>query len=366
MNSRIQLALTAIRWLITDTFRQAFASGIVWIVLAVTGVAILLCLSVSVTQPPDLSEGVRFVRTDVPVVLKPREMASVVGLPPMSVAAVIWDRGHIDAEEAKKGGVETLRGKMSLGFGLVPPFGIGRDARDAVRTVELLLATGVADVLGLLLALVWTAGFLPTFLEPSSIAVLLAKPVPRWSLLTGKFVGGIIFIICYAVLFVFGTWTALGLKTGVWDPAYLLVIPILVAHFTVFYSFSLLLAVFTRNASACVFGSLVFWFACYFMNFARHMVLFLYATERTPGLRSVYGSLRFPVQLGYWLLPKPADMGMILSETLQTKTQFMQPEWYDGIRRLGEFHPELSVLSSLAFAAILVGMAAHEFLTTDY
>src|SRR5580704_8787430 len=45
------------------------------------------------------------------------------------------------------------------------------------------------DVAGLLLALLWTAGFLPTFLEPAHASILLAKPTPRWQLLVGKFVG---------------------------------------------------------------------------------------------------------------------------------------------------------------------------------
>ena len=41
------------------------------------------------------------------------------------------------------------------------------------------LAGVVADTAGVLLALLWTAGFLPTFLEPAAVTVLLAKPAPR-------------------------------------------------------------------------------------------------------------------------------------------------------------------------------------------
>ena len=57
----------------------------------------------------------------------------------------------------------------------------------------------VADTGGILLALVWTAGFLPTFLEPGAASVLLAKPVPRWSLLAGKFLGILIFVAFQAL-----------------------------------------------------------------------------------------------------------------------------------------------------------------------
>ena len=40
----------------------------------------------------------------------------------------------------------------------------------AVHLLELILAGGVADTLGLLLTLVWTAGFLPGFLDGRSVS----------------------------------------------------------------------------------------------------------------------------------------------------------------------------------------------------
>src|SRR5262249_52015854 len=78
-------------------------------------------------------------------------------------------------------------------------------------------AVWVADWAGLLLALVWTAGFLPSFLEPASVSVLLAKPVPRWLVLAGKVLGVVAFVGVLAVAFVGATWLALALRTGVWD-----------------------------------------------------------------------------------------------------------------------------------------------------
>jgi len=37
----LSAAIYAIRWLVRDTFRQARASGITWVMLAVSGVCIL-------------------------------------------------------------------------------------------------------------------------------------------------------------------------------------------------------------------------------------------------------------------------------------------------------------------------------------
>ena len=114
----------------------------------------------------------------------------------------------------------------------------------------------MADTLGLLLTLIWTAGFLPGFLDGRSISVLLAKPAPRWLLLAGKYVGVLAFVLFHATLFVGGTWLAIGCERAFGMPTYLYAIPLLLLHFAVFFSVSLLLAVLTRSTVVCVFGSI--------------------------------------------------------------------------------------------------------------
>ena len=56
--------------------------------------------------------------------------------------------------------------------------------------------------------------------------MLLAKPVPRWLILAGKFAGVILFVGMQAALFFAGTWLALGLRTGIWLNEYLLGVPV--------------------------------------------------------------------------------------------------------------------------------------------
>ena len=57
------------------------------------------------------------------------------------------------------------------------------------------------------------------------------------------------------------------------SPQYLWCVPVLVLHFAIFFSFSCMLAVWTRSTIVCVLGSLLFWFACWGMNYARHHAL---------------------------------------------------------------------------------------------
>jgi ABC-type transport system involved in multi-copper enzyme maturation permease subunit len=328
-------AFFAIRWLVRDTFRQARASGIAWLMLSVTALAVIFCLGVSTVDLPKRPTG-----SDRPERI------------PRSVYDTL-------PAEQRDGTVDVIEGKLYLAFGAVPvPWNTYRD--DAVRYLEFVLLGLIADSGGILLALIWTAGFLPTFLEAGNASVLLAKPVPRWSLLVGKYLGVLVFVAFQAVLFVGGVWCALGIKTGVWHGTAWLALPVLLLHFGVFFSFSALLAVMTRSTVACVFGSLLFWLVCVAMNLGRHDVL------TQPDLKDLPSSFRLLVDAGYWTLPKPADMGVFLLDSLQAEKDFPESFSYAGLRKVGGWHPELSLFSSLLFGLVMLVLSAFEFSKADY
>ena len=325
-------ALFAVRWLIRDTFRQARASGIFWLMLAVTGICVAVCLSAgTVNLPPREEHSERIPAAD------PRN-------PP--------------PEKLKNTGVDVIDGQLTLAFGAIRiPW--NRYREDAVRFLQMVLLGLVADTGGILLALVWTAGFLPTFLEPGAASVLLAKPVPRWSLLAGKVLGVLVFVAFQATVFVGGVWLSLGLSTGVWDGVCFLALPVLLIHFAVFFSFSALLAVTTRSTVACVFGSVLFWLVCLGMNLGRHTALLV------PELQNVSPAFSFLVDAGYWILPKPADLGQWLVQALQASNEFRAFD-VAGLERQGAWHPGMSLAASVAFAVVMLAIAAREFVTQDY
>jgi ABC-type transport system involved in multi-copper enzyme maturation permease subunit len=227
--------------------------------------------------------------------------------------------------------------------------------------MHLVLAGGIADTVGLLFALIWTAAFLPNFLEPSAVSVLLAKPVPRWSLLAGKYIGVLVFVAVQATLFVLGTWLALALRTGILAPQYLVCIPLLVIHFAIFFSFSCFLAVWTRSAIACVIGSLLFWLLCWGMNFGRHAALAMVAEHA-----SVAANFSHAVELGYWMLPKPADMSYLLATGLQAEQHLPMIHDLQAVNKLDSLHPAMSLISSALFALVMLAIAGYEFVIADY
>ena len=305
--------LLTMGWLIRDTFRQALSSGIFWLMLGVSAVCIAVCLSVGI-------EGDDVARAHPP------------------------------------GGVQAPQGELTLAFGAIPTGVMMRDRLQAVRDLQAALGGWVAGTMGLLLTLLWTAGFLPSFLEPAAVSVLLAKPAPRWSLLLGKYLGVLVFVAFQGLVFVGGTWLALALRTGVWAPTYFLCLPLLLLNFAVFFGFSAMLAVSTRSTGACAFGSILFWMLCWGMNYGRHAA---------RGI-SHLGGIGTVSELGYWLLPKPTDAHIILVRLLGADDFVTQHLKVGELAARGAWSPELSVLASLLAGLALLGVAAYEFAKADY
>jgi ABC-type transport system involved in multi-copper enzyme maturation permease subunit len=308
------------RWLVRDTFAQALSSRLFWLMLGISAVVIAFCLSVSV----DGGES-----------LRPADDFEL-------------DKPH---------------GHLLLGFGAFrgPLF---RDGEAAVCFLQLVLAQGVAGGGGILLALVFTAGFVPAFLDPRASAVLLTKPVPRWLLLLGKSGGVLAFVGFQAAVFVLGTWVALGLRTGYWPAGYLLCLPVLLIHFAAIYSGSVLLGVCTRSTVVAVFGSVVLWLLCWAMNYGRHAVVAL--PHLDPGAAAFPESFQALTEAAYWLLPKPADLGMILQQAVAGNGEPFPVREFEAVRQMHSFWPELSILSSLGFAAALFAAAARHLARAEY
>jgi ABC-type transport system involved in multi-copper enzyme maturation permease subunit len=324
-------AIYAIRWLIKDTFRQGLSSRIFWLMLGASGLCILFCLSVGI-------EGGDSLRYPGDIELHGGDGKPLTGSNPKP-------------------------GYLTLAFGAMR-FPLARDGTAAVHFLVVLLAKVVAGTAGLVLALVWTAGFLPEFLQPSAASVLLAKPVPRWSLLVGKYLGVLAFVTFQALVFFGGTWVALGAKTGHWLPGYLAGIPLLVLSFAFVYSFSALLAVLTRSTIACIFGSVLFWIVCFGMNYGRHAAVAL--PYLAPDALRYPASFNALVEVGYWVLPKPADLSMLLDQGLEAREHFGTPAEFEAVIKHNEFDPDLSVLTSVLFAAGMLAVAARQLRRVEY
>ncbi len=126
MNGRSNFA--TVTQLIRDTFRQAWASGIFWMMLAVTAICVLLCLSVSIAQDGVLrstGEQTYFLPAPSPRELAPSVAAVWGASTPLESLTLIganhklWFSFDTNPSLSNREGVETIKGHMTLAFGAV-------------------------------------------------------------------------------------------------------------------------------------------------------------------------------------------------------------------------------------------------------
>ena len=332
---RISASWTAVAWLARDTFRQSLASGIGWLLLALSGACIVVCLSVSVSAPVRLGPA-----GENPDFL-PR-----------------FDGDAHDGAKVRQSGVAVADGSLRLAFGAVR-VPIARDVAAAVHFLQLILARGSgrhpgaaadAGVDGRLLA------ELPRFPRhsPSSWRSRFPARPCSWASTSACWHSS----SCRRRFSSAERGLALAVRTGVWDAVYLRAVPLLLLHFAIFFSFSLLLAVCTRSTVVCVFGSIAFWGLCWAINFGRHAVT---AASELTAQGAFSAPLVWLANVGYWLFPKPVDLGKLVFDSLGAGAYFRTPFAGGAGISLG-----LSVFTSLLFTAYILFAASRQFAKMDY
>lgn len=149
---------------------------------------------------------------------------------------------------------------------------------------------------GLFLALMATSTLFPAMLQKGSIDLLLCRPIPRWRIITARFLGGASIMAFNATYLFLGVWVVLGLKSGVWNRGFPLSTILAIFAFVVLFSVVMIVCVVTESAPAGLLAA--FTLLVFSPVLASH--------ERiTPAFsselyRQIFRSL-------YWLLPKPAE-----------------------------------------------------------
>jgi len=118
------------------------------------------------------------------------------------------------------------------------------------------------------LALISTAGIIPDFISGGAIEMSLSKPIGRLRLFLTKYVAGLLFVVLQVTLFSVASFLVIGIRSGSWQPALFLAIPIVVAFFSYLYGFMVLLGVLTRSAIASLLITIVLWLAIFALHTA--------------------------------------------------------------------------------------------------
>lgn len=100
------------------------------------------------------------------------------------------------------------------------------------------------------LAVFASSGLVPSVLEPGRIELLLSKPLSRTHILLGRFAGNVLVVALNSAFLVLGVWTILGVKTGIWSPMFLISIVTTTFIFAVLLAVVVLIGVWIESAAA--------------------------------------------------------------------------------------------------------------------
>jgi hypothetical protein len=270
------------------------------------------------------------------------------------------------------------QGKVNVLFGMwvieTDKFtGVTGIKTDVIAT---LVVDGIMDTalggMGVLLSIIATAGSFPTFLDRGAIDGILCKPMPRWKLFLGRYVGGMVFMGVQAAIFVVLTFLVVGLRWGVWLPGYLLAIPLVVLLFSYLYCISALVAVVTRSTVAAVLLTMLAWMA--FTGVQTVDDLFTVMFPEWQENKMVYDA----VHAARWIVPKTQDItyhakkwsraanaSVLMDADTDDEREMIERATKVERARLA-LNPLAIIASSLLFEAVIVFAAMWKFARADF
>ncbi|MSR57274.1 MAG: ABC transporter permease [Planctomycetaceae bacterium] len=233
-----------------DSFREALASRVLWILLIVTTVVLLLAAPMGLREGPPPA-------------------------PPTVAQTTVTDPQTADSTNPDAAKAEPKALYMTyLGFDAPwKPFPISREqATPILKMILVVIMNFFVGTLGVFTAILVTSSIIPQTYEPGAIDLLLSKPVSRSLLFLTKFAGGCAFIALIAAQFIVGLWLIMGLRFEMWNGRILLCIPIFLFLFAIYYSVSALAGVVWRNAIVSVVVSILFWVSCFVVGFTKGLI----------------------------------------------------------------------------------------------
>ncbi|MFZ0390693.1 MAG: ABC transporter permease subunit, partial [Calditrichia bacterium] len=201
-------------------------------------------------------------------------------------------------------------------------------------TVAMMLFTG-----GLFMSLFATSSLIPAMLEPGNVNILISKPVSRFQLLAGRFLGAVAIVAFNVFYLVIFSWLILSLKTGIWNFGFLLSGVMIVVTFAILFTLMTLLGILTRSSA--------------FSLMLTYLILFfsplLLQRDNIYALLSkkIYSYI---VDGLYYFLPKTAELGMMTQKLVRgVEVPGWMPLW-----------------SSLLFAAAMFILSGFLFARKDF
>jgi ABC-2 type transport system permease protein len=207
-------------------------------------------------------------------------------------------------------------------------------------------------------SLISTASFIPSMLEKGTIDLLISKPLSRSTILISKYLGAVLFVFLSMVFLMGSIWLILSLKSGYWDPTFLLSIFFLTFAFAVMYSIVVLVGLTTQSTIVAILVNFFLIFVLCPVLSIREGLIFSFVTNET---------VQFIFNFIYYIFPKPGEIENITSSLITgqeinmwSTTVNMTPE------NPGFTASWMSAISSFLFGAVVMAYSIYYFSKKDY
>jgi ABC-type transport system involved in multi-copper enzyme maturation permease subunit len=238
----------------------------------------------------------------------------------------------------------TLAGLRIFGAEVDTPGGEDAGA-DVMRSALEQLVFGVQSVvagaaywLGTLLGLFATAPLFTSLVDRGHVDLLLAKPMSRTRLLAGHVLAVWLSVAALSVYLLGGVWLVMSIKSGIWNPRFLLSIAVVTAMFGALYAAVVFMGVWTQSTALALIVTYGLLFVSLVLAPGEEL-----AEQLTRTWRPVYWAF-------YHVLPNFAEVTTLVSRLSQNDPI---PTWYP-------------FASSVGFGAVVYAGAAALFTRKDF
>jgi ABC-2 type transport system permease protein len=234
--------------------------------------------------------------------------------------------------------------KIDLVEGAVSLFGVESTTRTVdIRRFVIASYSWVSVILyiwGTFLAIFASSGLIPSVLEPGRIALLLSKPMTRPVLLLGRYVGNVLIVGANHAYLIGTIWIVIGIKTGIWEPRFLLSFFASLFIFSVLLCIVVLVGVISESAALSVMVAVATMLVSTILG-QRQLVVRLLSSEWS---RELWQGL-------YWIVPKVYDVGAALKQVViyDREVDWLTPVWTSAVFGIAVFSAALYVFKRRDF-----------------
>lgn len=260
-----------------------------------------------------------------------------------------------------------------------PGWPVDGDTRRAFvgALVTQLIAGQYLCKVGIVLALVATASTYPSLTRSGVVEVLMSKPMSRYKVFLGKYLGALVFVFLQAVIFVVLTFVVIGTRWHFWLFGYLWLIPLVVVLFSYVFSLSALFGVLTGSTVTTLMLTMLVWIGFFWVPQTAYGVFKLHGEQIDPTGRwqRLFGSV-------VWVVPKTQDIPVIagklvgagLTSDVLLDFEIMPDEKREELERARRLEQDelekldafQSIGSSLLSEAVIVMLAMWQFKRKDF